>query len=148
MKKLITTIFIVIFVLLFNFCNNINSREADTGSNYKQTQIIENKDNAYLILHAGMYNIYTANSNILHNGIEHYLLYKNGKAVWLWIPFYPNCKIYTSEKLGTWTATKKSLTIEIKGNTGLIIETYILSRNNTFVHKTTPGRCLKLNYKY
>ncbi len=62
--------------------------------------------------------------------VELYALNENGGAIWMWIENDGNDgAIIEDEKSGTWSATENSITIDIRGNSGMISETYKLKGN-------------------
>lgn len=75
--------------------------------------------------------------------VEVYLLEEDGNASWLWL--YHNGKggaIVDDKKNGTWTASKSDLSISIRGNSGMIVESYEI-RNGVLTNTLLPKRHLK-----
>jgi len=111
----------IIFIsILFTFCDSKNS------------EIKEKSNNKYLSIYSGGYTeeILGYSSN---NDVEAYALHENGNAKWMWIKNdgYGNAKIM-SEKIGIWTAEEGKIKITIQGNTGPIVEEYVLKNGKFF----------------
>ncbi|WP_394749574.1 hypothetical protein [Spongiimicrobium salis] len=74
---------------------------------------------------------------------EVYALNENGGVSWLWIENKGKGNTNIDDrKVGTWTATENSITINIQGNTGVITESYEL-KDEVLVNSVLPKRYLK-----
>jgi hypothetical protein len=70
-------------------------------------------------------------------------LSENGSASWLWVQNDgKGGRNVEGKKTGTWTATEKGITINIRGNSGIISETYEL-KNNVLTNTQLSKRYLK-----
>lgn len=70
---------------------------------------------------------------------------KNGGASWLWIENDGKGGANIEDrKTGTWTAKENGITINIRGNSGMINETYKL-KNGILTNTQLPKRYLKKN---
>lgn len=104
---------------------------------------VENINNQYIEEYAGGYQVEVKNVSS-HNSTEIYILRNDGSAKWMYILNDGNGGANVdSEKEGKWEATKNSITIEIKGNTGLITERFDL-KNGEFYDDLTGERKLQL----
>ncbi len=75
--------------------------------------------------------------------VEVYALDENGGASWLWVENDGKGGANVEDrKTGTWTATENGITINIRGNSGMISETYEL-KNNVLTNTQLPKRYLK-----
>ena len=75
--------------------------------------------------------------------VEVYILHKEGKAEWLWINYGKNNVGYSDDrKFGTWLADEKSLTVDIRGNSGMISETYV-EKDGSLINKQLSKRSLE-----
>lgn len=75
--------------------------------------------------------------------VEVYALNENGGASWLWIENDGMGGANVEDrKTGTWIATEHGITINIRGNSGLISETYEL-KNNVLTNTQLSKRQLK-----
>ncbi|MEO7988763.1 MAG: hypothetical protein ABI663_04425 [Chryseolinea sp.] len=83
---------------------------------------------------------YSAAYNIGQDTGEAYSLKENGTCTWIY-EWKNNGKLKTQKKYGTWTAREGYLRISVSGNTGIIIEEYIL-KNGRFVNKEDSNRYL------
>ena len=124
------TLAITFISLLITSCDSNNS------------EIKENSHNKYLATYSGGYTIeilgYSSDDDV-----EAYALHENGKAKWMLIvnDGYGDAKIM-SEKSGVWIASEGKIKITIQGNTGSIVEEYVL-KNGNFVNTLSEDRYLK-----
>ncbi|MEP2058813.1 MAG: hypothetical protein ABJJ05_13455 [Maribacter litoralis] len=92
--------------------------------------------------YAGSYKIEVSGTSSKEQ-VEVYILHKEGKAEWLWVNYGKNKVGYSDDrKFGTWLADEKSLTIEIRGNSGMISETY-LEKDGALINKQLSKRSLE-----
>lgn len=92
--------------------------------------------------YAGSYKIEVSGTSSKEE-VEVYILYKEGKAEWLWVNYGKNKVGYSDDrKFGTWFADENSLTIEIRGNSGMISETY-LEKDGALINKQLSKRSLE-----
>ena len=88
----------------------------------------EKPSNPYLSKYAGEY-IIKVLGIFVPNIAEVYILHENGNAKWMWLEDDgPGGVKKVSEKTGTWTAEKNKISINIRGNTGMIKEEFIMKR--------------------
>lgn len=71
---------------------------------------------------------------------EAYALKEDGTCKWIY-GWMSNDKLKTQKKYGTWTAREGYIRISVSGNTGVIVEEYIL-KNGRFVNKEDSNRYL------
>jgi archaellum component FlaF (FlaF/FlaG flagellin family) len=127
-KKIILAI--IFISILLSSCESENSK------------IQKNSNDKYLATYSGGYTI-----EILgypsDNDVEAYALHENGSAKWMLIvnDRYGNAKIM-SEKSGVWLADEGKIKVTIQGNTGPIVEEYVL-KNGQFVNTLSEARYLK-----
>jgi len=113
-----------------------------TSCDSKNSEITEKSNNKYLSTYSGGYTIEILGYSS-DNDAEAYALHENGNAKWMWIKNdgYGNAKIM-SEKSGIWTAEEGNIKITIQGNTGPIVEEYVL-KNGKFVNTLSEDRYLQ-----
>jgi len=113
-----------------------------TSCDTKNPQTKKSSNNKYLSEYSGGYTIENLGYSS-DNEIEAYALHKNGNAKWMLIvnDGYGNAKIM-SETSGVWSASLGKIKITIQGNTGAIVEEYIL-KNDKFVNALSEDRYLK-----
>ncbi|MCJ7649427.1 MAG: hypothetical protein MUP85_12495 [Candidatus Lokiarchaeota archaeon] len=113
-----------------------------TSCDSKNSEIKEKSNNKYLSTYSGGYTIEILGYSS-DNDVEAYALHENGNAKWMWIKNdgYGNAKIM-SEKIGIWTAEEGKIKITIQGNTGPIVEEYVL-KNGKFVSTLFEDHYLK-----
>jgi len=121
----------VIFVLILLMSCDSNNSDVNNKSN-----------NKYFVEYAGGYTIeiigYSSNDEA-----ELYVLHLNGKAKWMLISNDRSGKAkIMSEKSGSWTADEGRMKITIQGNTGPIVEEYLL-KNGKFVNTISEDRYLQ-----
>lgn len=113
-----------------------------TSCDNKSSEMKESSNNKYLVEYSGGYTIEILNYSS-NDDAEVYALHENGNAKWMWIKNdgYGNAKIM-SEKIGIWTAEEGKIKITIQGNTGPIVEEYVL-KNGIFVSTLFEDHYLK-----
>ena len=100
-----------------------------TSCDNKSSEMKESSNNKYLVEYSGGYTIEILNYSS-NDDAEVYALHENG-----------NAKIM-SEKIGIWTAEEGKIKITIQGNTGPIVEEYVL-KNGIFVSTLFEDHYLK-----
>jgi hypothetical protein len=83
---------------------------------------------------------YSGAYNIGRNAVEAYALKQDGTCTWIY-GWMSNGKLQTQKKYGSWTAREGYIRISIKGNTGIIVEEYLL-KNGKFVNTEDSSRYL------
>jgi hypothetical protein len=83
---------------------------------------------------------YSGAYNIGRDAVEAYALKADGTCVWIY-GWTGNGKLQTQKKYGTWTAREGYIRISINGNTGTIVEEYVM-KNGRFVSKEDSSRYL------
>ncbi|MCD4769502.1 MAG: hypothetical protein K8R35_04985 [Bacteroidales bacterium] len=128
---------VIVVILLLLLFPKSNDEQSIKTSPVEQT-------NLYVKKYAGGYTIEVKGISS-ENSIEAYALADNGQAKWMWIVNDGSGGAnLESEKTGTWTATENKITINIKGNTGIITEDYVLI-DGVFTNTISNDRYLKLN---
>jgi hypothetical protein len=134
MKKTMLALISFLSLLFFNCSSDTNN----------QASVIES-NNPFVKKFAGSYLVEIKGLPI-SNKVEAYALAENGMAKWMFIEEDSNGQAKaTSKKSGTWTATETQISITIEGNSGSIIEDYILT-NGIFVNTISSERFLKNSY--
>jgi hypothetical protein len=130
MKKKNILLLIIFVTILFTSCEN------------KSSEMKESSNNKYLADYSGGYTIEILNYSS-DNDAEAYALHENGNAKWMLIvnDGHGNAKIM-SEKNGVWSADDGKIKITIQGNTGAIVEEYVM-KNGKFVNTLSEDRYLK-----
>ncbi len=110
--------------------------------NTRKDSIAKNESDRLREKYAGSYKIEVLGTSSKKQ-VEVYILSKEGNAEWLWVNYGQN-KIRKSDdrKSGTWLADENSLTINIRGNSGMISETY-LEKDGTLVNTQLSKRSLE-----
>lgn len=108
----------------------------------RESNEIKESNNKYLSIYSGGYTVEVKGYSS-DNDVELYVLHNSGKAKWMHIvnDGYGDAKIM-AEKTGVWTANEKKITLTIQGNTGPIVEEYVLKKGR-FVNTLTDERYLK-----
>ncbi|SDF25101.1 hypothetical protein SAMN05421636_1311 [Pricia antarctica] len=92
--------------------------------------------------YAGTYKIEVSGTSSKEQ-VEVYILNTDGKAEWLWINYGKSKTGITDDrKSGDWIADTNSITISIKGNSGMISETY-QEKNGSLINKQLSKRRLE-----
>ena len=118
----------------------IGSKE-EPKKNSEEDSFQEYYNNEFRAKFAGAYTIEHKTSSV--KDVEMYALNENGGAKWLWIENDGSGGANVDdEKTGTWTANENTITVNIRGNSGPIIETYKL-KENVFYNTQFPKRYLK-----
>ena len=71
---------------------------------------------------------------------ETYALKEDGTCTWIY-GWMSSDKLRTQKKHGKWTAREGYIRISVSGNTGIIVEEYVL-KNNQFVNNEDSNRYL------
>ena len=106
---------ILFIAVLFNLSDSNTTTQITTGDD--STEVRSAATNKYTEKYAGAYDVVYTNIN--DGSAEAFVLREDGSAVWI----YANSGGDT-RKYGTWSASNASITIYIKGNTGVITERY------------------------
>ncbi len=83
---------------------------------------------------------YSAAYSIGNETGEAYALKEDGTCTWIY-GWMSSGKLKTQKKYGTWTAREGYIRVSVSGNTGIIVEEYIL-KNGRFVNKEDSNRYL------
>ena len=139
MKRITVFTITAILTLILTSCVR-NTNTNNKTSNKVQTEI----KNPYLVKYSGGYTVEVKEVSST-NEIEAYALKDNGQAEWMWIKNdgKGGAKI-VGQKSGTWESSETKITINIKGNSGSIIEVYEL-QHGVFVNTLIKDRYLKRN---
>jgi hypothetical protein len=119
--------------------NLVQCGERDRG---QTTEKYDKPENPYLATYAGGYTIEVKGLGNTRD-VELYVLADNGKAQWMLLKTggRKEPEIMT-RKYGTWTATDSSIKISIDGNSGQLIEEYVM-KSGVFYNKESSDRYLK-----
>lgn len=125
------------------YLNQIDSIEKSITENSKKNDSLNQLKNDNLReKFSGNYKIEVSGVSS-ESEVEIYQLEPNGKAQWLWIYYRRNGTAYIDDrKIGSWFANENGLTIDIRGNSGMISETYI-EKDNELINKTLKKRRLE-----
>ena len=118
----------ILSLTLLTSCSS--EKEDKTKTKFNQTDSKIKVSNEKIVDHkskfAGGYTIEVKGVSSAQE-VELYTLNENGVAKWMWIENDGNGgAIVQDEKSGNWSATANSITIDIKGKSGMISETYKL----------------------
>lgn len=117
MRAKITTVLIVTILAVI----------ACTNKNEDKKELKIPVANEYMSQNLGGH-MFLIEGQSVQNPVEMFVLHEKGMASWKLINVYSGGSSETqSDKTGPWRATSVSLSIDIKGNTGLINETFTKS---------------------
>lgn len=107
-----------------NYIKKIDSLEKLRKKLFQEGNLVKQRTKDSLMQrYAGNYMI-EVNGVSSKNAVEVYLLKKNGNAVWLWVYDIDNAKKIDDRSEGWWTIRDSTIIINIRGNSGVIEETY------------------------
>ena len=124
----IIVILIIISMVVYVAFFKDNKRMAPVQTEDPTPTAVEKPVNPYLSKYAGEYTIEVLGI-FVPNMAEVYILNGNGNAKWMLLEDDgPGGVKKVSEKTGTWTAEKNKISINIRRNTGMIKEEFIMKR--------------------
>ncbi len=133
----------ILSLILLTSCISDKKNNAEKKTEVADTEIEKEDKIDYKTKFAGGYTIEVKGVSSAQE-VELYALNENGGAKWMWIENDGNGgAIVVDEKSGTWSATENSITIDIRGNSGMISETYKLNNNNVLTNTQLTKRYLK-----
>jgi len=142
-KNLIFGTILSLILLTSCLSDKKNNNEIKMNETESEIKVSNEKSIDYKSKFAGGYTIEVKGVSSAQE-VELYALNENGGAKWMWIKNDGNGgAIVDDEKSGTWSATENSITIDIRGNSGMISETYKLNNDNVLTNTQLTKRYLK-----
>lgn len=92
----------------------------------EEAHVKQRRKDSLMHKHAGNYKIEVAGVSS-KDAVEVYLLKEDGNANWLWVYDIAGTKKIDDRKDGWWTILDSTITISIRGNSGIIEEVYKLN---------------------